>query len=53
MDWAGFVDREGIKHELEAAGRSKESYVEREGFPARSEARREEDARRARVSAMG
>lgn len=53
MDWAGFVDREGIKHELEAAGRSKESYVEREGFLARSEARREEDARRARVSAMG
>lgn len=53
MDWAGFVDREGIKDELEAAGRSKGSYVEREGFLARSEARREEDARRARVSAMG
>lgn len=53
MDWAGFVDQEGLKDELEMAGRSKESYVEREGFLARSEARREEDARRARVSAMG
>ena len=53
MDWAGFVDKEGLKEELEMAGRSKGSYVEREGFLARSEARREEDARRARVSAMG
>lgn len=53
MDWAGFVDREGIKEELEMAGRAKGSFVEREGFLARSEARREEDARKARVSAMG
>ncbi|SPO00508.1 related to SWR1-complex protein 5 [Cephalotrichum gorgonifer] len=52
MDWAGFVDREGIKDELVSAGKSKESYAEREGFLARSEARREEDARRARISAM-
>lgn len=53
MDWAGFVDREGIKEELEMAGRAKGSFVEREGFLARSEARREEDARRARVAGMG
>lgn len=53
MDWAGFVDKEGLKEELEMAGRAKGSFAEREGFLARSEARREEDARRARVSAMG
>lgn len=51
MDWAGFVDKEGIKDELELAGRSKGSYAERQDFLARSEARREEDARRARVTA--
>ncbi|PKS06852.1 hypothetical protein jhhlp_006928 [Lomentospora prolificans] len=49
MDWAGFVDKEGIKDELELAGKSKSSYAERQDFLARSEARREEEARRARV----
>lgn len=50
MDWAGFVDKEGIKDELELAGRSKESYNAREEFLARSEARRDDDARRARLA---
>lgn len=50
MDWAGYVDKEGIKDELELAGKSKASYAERQDFLARSEARREEDARRARVA---
>ncbi|GAB1320666.1 swr complex subunit [Madurella fahalii] len=50
MDWAGFVDREGIKDELELAGRSKHSYAARQDFLARSEAVREEDARRARMA---
>lgn len=51
MDWAGFVDKEGIKDELELAGRAKGSYAAREDFLARSEARRDDDARRARVAA--
>ncbi|KAL2752484.1 hypothetical protein ACRALDRAFT_2072938, partial [Sodiomyces alcalophilus JCM 7366] len=50
MDWAGYVDREGLKDELELAGRSKESYAERQDFLSRSEARREEGAWKARVA---
>ncbi|TDZ68309.1 SWR1-complex protein 5 [Colletotrichum trifolii] len=50
MDWAGYVDQEGLKDELELAGRSKESYVGRQDFLARSEAKREEEARRARMA---
>lgn len=50
MDWAGYVDKEGIKDELELAGRSKESYAARTDFLARSEARRDDDARRARAA---
>jgi len=51
MDWAAHVDKEGIKDELELAGKSKASFAARQDFLARSEARREEEARRARVSA--
>lgn len=50
MDWAGYVDKEGIKDELELAGKSKDSYTAREDFLARSEAKRDEDSRRARMS---
>ena len=50
MDWAGFVDKEGIKDELALAGKSKDSYTARQDFLARSEARREEDARRVRLA---
>lgn len=50
MDWAGFVDREGIKDELELAGKSKHSFAARQEFLARSEAIREEEARRARLA---
>ncbi|KAF6825180.1 swr1p complex component [Colletotrichum musicola] len=50
MDWAGYVDKEGLKDELELAGRSKESYAGRQDFLARSEAKREEEARRARMA---
>lgn len=50
MDWAGFVDREGIKDELELAGKSKHSYTARQDFLARSEAKREDDARRVRLA---
>jgi hypothetical protein len=50
MDWAGFVDREGIKDELELAGKSKHSFAARQDFLARSEAVREEEARKLRTS---
>lgn len=50
MDWAGYVDKEGIKDELTLAGKSKESYAAREDFLARSEIRRDEDSRRARMA---
>ena len=53
MDWAGFVDREGIQEELESAGKAKGNYGEREEFLARSEARKEEGAWKARVAGMG
>ncbi|KAH0528043.1 hypothetical protein TsFJ059_002953 [Trichoderma semiorbis] len=51
MDWAGFVDKEGIKDELALAGKSKDSYASRQDFLARSEAMREGEARKARVAA--
>jgi hypothetical protein len=51
MDWAGFVDKEGIKDDLMLAGKSKESFAARQEFLARSEARREDDAYRARMAA--
>ncbi|KAK0621188.1 bucentaur or craniofacial development-domain-containing protein [Bombardia bombarda] len=50
MDWAGYVDKEGIKDELALAGKSKDSFAARQDFLARSEARREEDARRVRLA---
>ncbi|KAK4241720.1 bucentaur or craniofacial development-domain-containing protein [Achaetomium macrosporum] len=53
MDWAGFVDREGIKDELELAGKSKHSFAARQEFLARSEAIREEEARRLRMAERG
>ncbi|KXJ97634.1 bucentaur or craniofacial development-domain-containing protein, partial [Microdochium bolleyi] len=43
MDWAGFVDKEGIKDELELAGRSKESYAHRQDFLSRVEANRDDE----------
>lgn len=51
MDWAGFVDKEGIKDDLELAGRSKDSYASRQDFLARVDAKRDDDARRARMAA--
>lgn len=51
MDWAGYVDKEGIQDELELASKSKGSYNAREDFLARSEAVREDEARRARMAA--
>lgn len=50
MDWAGYVDKEGIKDELELAGKSKDSYTMRQDFLARSEAVRNEESRKARLA---
>ncbi|KAH8815668.1 bucentaur or craniofacial development-domain-containing protein [Xylogone sp. PMI_703] len=49
MDWAGFVDKEGIKDELEAASKAKGAYKARQEFLARVEQKKDEEARRARV----
>ena len=46
MDWAGFVDKEGIREELEVAEKGKGSYLHRKDFLERVEGKRE-DARRA------
>lgn len=48
MDWAGFVDKEGIREELEVAEKGKGSYLQRKDFLERVEGKREE-ARRATV----
>lgn len=50
MDWAGFVDKEGIKDELVLAGKAKGSFANQQDFLARTEARREEDARKVRLA---
>ena len=48
MDWARFVDKEGIADELDAAGKSKGAYKTRQEFLARVESKKIEDERRAR-----
>ncbi|KAI0199703.1 bucentaur or craniofacial development-domain-containing protein [Astrocystis sublimbata] len=53
MDWAGYVDKEGIKDELELAGKSKESLLNRQDFLQRVEYNKEEEARRARMAIRG
>lgn len=50
VDWAGYVDKEGLKDELELASKSKGSYNARQDFLARSEAVRNDEARRARMA---
>ncbi len=49
MDWAGFVDKEGIKDELEMAGKAKGAYLDQREFLERVEDKREEEARRVRL----
>ncbi|PFH58968.1 hypothetical protein XA68_12965 [Ophiocordyceps unilateralis] len=50
MDWAGYVDREGIQDELALASKSKDSYNARQAFLARSEAIRDGEEKRARMA---
>ncbi|KAI1003786.1 hypothetical protein K3495_g4422 [Podosphaera aphanis] len=48
IDWASFVDKEGISDELDAAGKSKGAFKARQEFLARVEQKKEEQARRAK-----
>lgn len=52
MDWAGFVDKEGIKDELETAGKAKGSYLDQKEFLTRVEGKRDEEARKARLKGV-
>lgn len=49
MDWAGFVDKEGIGKELDEYGRAKKNFLERNEFLARTDAKREEAGHDART----
>ena len=48
LDWASHVDQEGLKDELDVAGKAKDGYLGRMDFLGRSEAKREEDMKAAR-----
>ncbi len=48
LDWAGFVDKEGIAEELDDATKAKEGYLGRMDFLGRVEAKREEEMKTAR-----
>ena len=48
LDWAGFVDKEGIADELDEHSRAKEGYLGRMDFLGRVEAKREEELKSAR-----
>ncbi|KAI9842695.1 MAG: swr complex subunit [Sclerophora amabilis] len=48
MDWAGFVDKEGIAGELDEHSRAKEGYLGRMDFLGRVEANKDEEWKKAR-----
>ncbi len=50
MDWAGYVDKEGLKDELAVAGKSKGAEIAQKEFLDQVERRREEEAWRARMA---
>lgn len=52
MDWTGFVDKEGIAEELDTHGKTKEAYLGRMEFLAGVEARREEERKKMKTSAV-
>ncbi|KAA6409316.1 MAG: hypothetical protein FRX48_06869 [Lasallia pustulata] len=49
LDWAGYVDKEGIKEELDVAEKAKEGYLGRMDFLGRVEAKREDERKGARM----
>jgi Bucentaur or craniofacial development len=48
MDWAGYVDKEGLKEDLDEHSKAKEGYLGRMEFLGRVERKKEEEGRRAR-----
>ncbi|KAK4989738.1 swr complex subunit [Elasticomyces elasticus] len=51
LDWDGYVRENNLQEDLDQYGKSKESYLARQGFLGRAEGRREEDGKRAREKA--
>ncbi|ODH53391.1 hypothetical protein GX48_00590 [Paracoccidioides brasiliensis] len=49
LDWAKYVDRTGIKDELDVHSKAKEGYLSRMDFLNRVDAKREEERRNARL----
>ncbi|KAJ5676531.1 uncharacterized protein N7477_002164 [Penicillium maclennaniae] len=52
LDWAQYVDEAGIKDELRTASKAKEGYIGRMDFLGRVDAKRDEEARQARLKGM-
>ncbi|KAJ5241553.1 Craniofacial development protein 1/Bucentaur [Penicillium citrinum] len=52
LDWAQYVDEAGIKEELRTHSKAKEGYMGRMDFLGRMDAKREEEARQARLKGM-
>ncbi|KAJ5991764.1 hypothetical protein N7451_007488 [Penicillium sp. IBT 35674x] len=52
LDWAQYVDQAGISDELRVHSKAKEGYMGRMDFLGRTEARRDEEARQARMKGM-
>ncbi|KAL1630267.1 swr complex subunit [Neofusicoccum ribis] len=50
LDWAGYVDKEGIADELDEYGRAKEGYLGRMDFLNRVDQRRDEERRAAKAA---
>ena len=49
LDWAGYVDKEGMKDELDVAEKAKDGYLSRQDFLGRVDLAREEELRSARM----
>ena len=49
LDWAGYVDKEGMKDELDVAEKAKDGYLSKMDFLGRVDAKREEELRHART----
>jgi hypothetical protein len=52
LDWAQYVDQAGISDELRTHSKAKEGYMNRMDFLGRMDAKREEEARQARLKGM-
>lgn len=52
LDWAQYVDEAGIKDELRIHSKAKEGYMGRMDFLGRVDAKRDEEARQARLKGM-